>query len=238
MRVQTFLGAVLLVLQGLSGIGCVTAGKYVPYSSRQGNPEQLKAQVLGLISTLSLEEKIAQRCILYIPKDLNLEEIEEYVRLRKPGGIILYRWNYVSLEELKHLTQTIQRAYPAGYPRPFICADQEGGRVQAFRFREFAQMPPAYHLGLYRDAELIRAAAYITAVQMREAGCSMNLAPVLDVVEAGDTSIIGDRSYGTDPDWVAEAARAYLRGMHQGGIIPVVKHFPGHGSTRIDSHSR
>ncbi len=98
-------------------------------------------------------------------------------------------------------------------------------------------MPSAFQLGKYRNRELIRAASYLTAVQMREAGCNMNLAPVLDLVEEGDTSIIGDRPLGGDPEWVREAGKAYLAGMRAGAVIPVIKHFPGHGSTRTDSHS-
>lgn len=221
----------------LSGCASLTHYRYEPYSPLKGNPEELRLTVQKYLASLSLQEKIAQRCILYIPKGMPIEEVVPYIQALKPGGVILYRWNYESLSDLVRLTTSIQQAYPEGYPKPFICADQEGGRVRAFQFREFVQLPSAFQLGKYRNRELIRAASYLTAVQMRKVGCNMNLAPVLDLVEEGDTSIIGDRSFGGDPEWVREAGKAYLAGMRAGGVIPVIKHFPGHGSTRTDSHS-
>jgi len=227
----------LLVWFLFSSCASLSFRRYEPFSSLRGNPEEQRRIVRTYMATLSLPKRIAQRCILYVPKGMPIEEVESFVRERKPGGVILYRWNYESLSDLVRLTTAIREGYPKGYPKPFICADQEGGRVQAFRFKEFVQLPSAFQLGLYRDPDLIRSASYLTAVQMREAGCTMNLSPVLDLVEEGDASIIGDRSFGGDPRWVEEAGRAYLEGMRAGGLIPVIKHFPGHGSTRTDSHS-
>ncbi|GAB4371470.1 MAG: hypothetical protein Kow009_07740 [Spirochaetales bacterium] len=229
---------VLLVSFLLPGCASLAWRRYEPYSPLLGDPRELRQSVRTLLASLTLEEKIAQRCILHIPRGLPVEEVEDYIRARKPAGVILYRWNYDSLEDLVRLTAAIRRGYPAGYPAPFICADQEGGRVQAFRFKEFVQLPNAFQMGRYRDPAFIRAASYLTAVQLRETGVNMNLAPVLDVVEEGDSSIIGDRSFGGDPHWVEEAGRAYLAGMREARVIPVIKHFPGHGSTRTDSHSR
>lgn len=221
----------------LSHCASFSTHRYEPYSPLVGNPEELWQTVRNHVRSFGLQEKIAQRCILYIPRGMPMEEVEPYIRATKPGGVILYRWNYETLSELVRLTREIRRGYPEGYPQPFICADQEGGRVRAFPFKEFAQLPSAFQLGRYRDPELIRSASYLTAVQMREAGVNMNLAPVLDLVEEGDSSIIGDRSFGGDPQWVEKAGRAYLEGMRAGGVIPVIKHFPGHGSTRTDSHT-
>ena len=231
------IGKLFLLCLLLSNCASLSTHRYEPYSPLVGNPEELRQTVRNLVGSLRLQEKIAQRCILYIPRGMPMEEVEPYIRATKPGGVILYRWNYETLSELVRLTGAIRRGYPEGYPQPFICADQEGGRVRAFPFKEFAQLPSAFQLGTYRDQELIRSASYLTAVQMREAGVNMNLAPVLDLVEEGDTSIIGDRSFGGDPQWVEKAGRAYLEGMRAGGVIPVIKHFPGHGSTRTDSHS-
>ncbi len=230
-----FVGIIILLAGGCAGL---PYRAYTPYSPERGDPQAQQEAVHSVIQRMSLRDRIAQRFILYIPREMVPSEVDAYIGKLRPAGVILYRWNYESLEDLVQLTEAIQRGYPETFPRPFICADQEGGRVQAFRFKEFAQMPSPFHLGTYRDTELVRSAAYITAVQMREARCTMNLAPVLDLVDTGDTSIIGDRSFGPDPEWVAKLTEAYLEGMKQGGIIPVVKHFPGHGVTRIDSHSQ
>lgn len=227
----------LFLLCLLCSCASLSIHRYEPYNPLRGNPAELRQTVRNHLDSLGLREKIAQRCILYIPRGMPVEEVEPYIRATKPGGVILYRWNYETLQDLEMLTGAIRRGYPEGYPQPFISADQEGGRVRAFPFKEFAQLPSAFQLGKYRDVEMVRGASYLMAVQIREAGVNMNLAPVLDVVEEGDTSIIGDRSFGGDPHWVEKAGRAYLEGMHAAGIIPVIKHFPGHGSTRTDSHS-
>lgn len=237
MPFQSSISRLFLLAVLISSCASLSIGRYEPYSPLRGDPEEQERIVRSSLAALSFQERIAQRCILYIPRGMPIEEVEPYIRATKPGGVILYRWNYESLSDLVRLTGEIRRGYPKGYPKPFICADQEGGRVRAFQFKEFAQLPSAFQLGMYRDPDLIRSASYLTAVQMREAGCNMNLAPVLDLVEEGDSSIIGDRSFGGDPGWVEEAGKAYLEGMRAGGVIPVIKHFPGHGSTRTDSHS-
>jgi beta-N-acetylhexosaminidase len=110
--------------------------------------------------------------------------------------------------------------------------------VQAIEFPEFASMPSASVLGAIGDPELIRAASYVTHRQVRELGINMNLAPVLDLYETADDSIIGDRSYGPDPQTVASYVTPILEASRSAGVISVAKHFPGHGITAIDSHRR
>jgi beta-N-acetylhexosaminidase len=120
---------------------------------------------------------------------------------------------------------------------PFICADQEGGRVAAFRFKEFPVQPSAFLLGSLGDPAIVETAAYATAQQLRYLGLNMNLAPVADLYFRADSTIIGDRSFGPDPVAVGSAVVAYVRGLTRGGVIPTLKHFPGHGVTTIDSHA-
>jgi beta-N-acetylhexosaminidase len=156
------------------------------------------------------------------------------------AGVILYPWNIEDAAQVRRLTSSLQRAAAGGTPPIgfFVAVDQEGGRVAALRLRETTRLTPAFFWGEYRDPRYVEAVAYIAGREIRELGCNMNFAPVLDLYGAADTTIIGDRSMGADPGLVAELGIAYLRGARRAEIVPVFKHFPGHGSSTVDSHGR
>jgi beta-N-acetylhexosaminidase len=123
-----------------------------------------------------------------------------------------------------------------------VLIDQEGGRVERLRPPRWRHMPPARVYGdlyLY-DSEGARAAAFagarLTAAELHDAGITVNCAPVLDVPEAGSHDIIGDRAFSFDPDVVGDLGRSVIEGTLAGGVLPVVKHVPGHGRARADSH--
>ena len=93
-----------------------------------------------------------------------------------------------------------------------------------------------YFWAKYEDPRYIEAAAYILNRELLDLGCNLNFAPVLDLYGNGDHTIIGDRSLGSDSIIVGQLGTSYLKGAKEAGIIPVVKHFPGHGLTEVDSH--
>jgi len=153
------------------------------------------------------------------------------------GGVILFSRNYSSPEQLMRLTAGI---HALRNPPLIVAVDHEGGRVQ--RFREgFTAIPPMRELGRAWDADPQRArqlaseAGFVLAAELRAHGVDLTLAPVLDVDHRA-SSVIGDRALHTDPQVVAELARALLRGFKQAGMSGVGKHFPGHGHVRGDSH--
>src|SRR6185503_2741900 len=123
-----------------------------------------------------------------------------------------------------------------------ILIDQEGGRVQRLKPPHWQSRPPARRFGeLYdRDAEHGREAAYLCARliahELRSVGVTVNCAPVLDVPIKGAHDIIGDRAYSLDPTTVIELGRATIEGYLDGGVLPVIKHMPGHGRATADSH--
>ncbi len=208
-------------------IGPKTTVKYIDHVER-------------LIDSLSLSQKIGQRFIAYIPNNEINEKTKKLISEGNVAGFILYkRRNFESLEEFSKITETLQEISKKQRPSLdlFIAVDQEGGRVAAFRYPSMVQFPAAYHWGKYRDTTIARAVGYITGVEILEAGCNMNLAPVLDLYDKPDDSIIGDRSIGNNPAMVSRLGIAYIEGTQAAGVIPVAKHFPGHGVTRIDSHS-
>ena len=164
---------------------------------------------------------------------------EDEARLRHPlvGGVILFARNYESPGQLSELTGAI---HALRTPSLLIAVDHEGGRVQ--RFREgFTKIPAMRELGKIWDAHPQRArhlaqqAGYVLAAELRACGVDFSFAPVLDV-DYGQSSVIGDRAFHSDPQAIAELAHSLLLGLRQGGMHTVGKHFPGHGFVQADSH--
>jgi beta-N-acetylhexosaminidase len=152
------------------------------------------------------------------------------------AGVILFKRNFVSKTQVAELTASIRDAAP----RPqLICVDQEGGRVQ--RFREgYSDLPPLEGFGRLYAADPVRALAlaeehaWLMASEVRATGVDLSFAPVVDLGRGN--LAIGDRAFSEDPQVVAEFTRAYVRGMHSAGMAATLKHFPGHGSVREDTH--
>jgi beta-N-acetylhexosaminidase len=164
---------------------------------------------------------------------------EDRRRLMHPlaGGVILFSRNYSAPEQLTRLTGEI---HALRHPPLIIAVDHEGGRVQ--RFREgFTAIPPMRALGRLWDEhprrarELAEDAGFVLSAELRAHGVDLSFAPVLDV-DTGESSVIGDRALHSDPQVIAELARALVRGFRLAGMNAVGKHFPGHGHVRADSH--
>jgi len=164
---------------------------------------------------------------------------EDRRRLSHPqvGGVILFARNYESPSQLCELTAAI---HALRSPPLLIAVDHEGGRVQ--RFREgFTRIPPMRELGTVWDEQpqrarhLARQVGYVLAVELRACGVDFSFTPVLDV-DYGQSSVIGDRAFHSDPQAIAELAHDLSLGLKQGGMHSVGKHFPGHGYVRADSH--
>ncbi len=187
---------------------------------------------------MTLEQKIGQHFMGHIPRDGLSDSMLRDIRAGLYGGFILYPWNYKTEADVRKLTQTLQAAAARGTPpiELFLSADQEGGRVAAFRFPHFVHFPAAFYIGEYHDLGMAWSNGYINAVELRSLGLNMNFAPVLGLYPKPDSTIIGDRSMGPDPSIVSALGQAYIWGAQDGGIIPVAKHFPGHGAAKMDSH--
>ena len=158
----------------------------------------------------------------------------------RPCGLILFARNCQSVSQLRTITEDFRDAVESD--AALVLIDQEGGRVQRLRPPQWRQMPPAQVYGdlyLY-DPEGARAAAFaggrLIATELREAGITVNCTPVLDVPEAGSHDIIGDRAFSFDPGVVSNLGRAVVEGTLAGGVLPVIKHVPGHGRAMADSH--
>ncbi len=207
-----------------------------------GQPPPMLSQtgVLEVFGRLSIEQKVGQRFISWVPGNEMSATIEEIVRERYLGGIIFSDTNIVDTPQIQGLIGEIQDL--AGRNEPalglFMAVDQEGGRVARLRMPHMTRFASPFHWGEHDDPAYVRSAAYLIGAEIRDLGFNVNFAPVLDLYPRPDHSIIGDRSMGDDPEQIAVFARYYIEGAKSAGIIPVAKHYPGHGVTTIDSHVR
>ncbi len=157
----------------------------------------------------------------------------------RPWGFILFRRNIDTPEQVRALTDELRASI--GDPEAPILIDQEGGRVQRMGPPHWPKYPPgaAYLKAtneLAQARELTRLGARLMAHDLREVGVTVDLLPVLDVPAPGAHDIIGDRAYGVDPETVAVLGRAAAEGLLAGGVLPCIKHMPGHGRAFADSH--
>ncbi|MEM9068247.1 MAG: beta-N-acetylhexosaminidase [Myxococcota bacterium] len=148
------------------------------------------------------------------------------------GGVILFRRNIVDPRQTAALIQTL--IADAATP-PLVAVDQEGGRVERLK-TPVLELPPMRALGVRDDRAMTQRLGRALGAQLRALGFSMNFAPILDVDTNPDNPVIGDRSFGRDPETVITHALAFAEGLRDAGILACGKHFPGHGDTDLDSH--
>ncbi len=153
----------------------------------------------------------------------------------RPGAFILFskNGNAVDKDQIRGLCAEIQALHPKSLPA-LISVDQEGGRVQRFR-QGFTRLPPADQAGKLSDEDL-RVLTEIQARELRNVGINLNFAPVADVNTNPNNPIIGDRAYSSDPTDAARAVRILVQEHLKWGVLPCIKHFPGHGDTHLDTH--
>ncbi len=158
----------------------------------------------------------------------------------QPAGVILFRRNVLDPARVAALVDDVRSA--VGRDDFLVLIDQEGGRVQRIKSPGARDLPPAAAFAsLYAtDPVAAKNAAYhvarLAADDLARFGITMNCAPVLDVPIDGAHDIIGDRAYGRDPEQIIALAERVAAGLMAGGIVPVIKHIPGHGRAMSDSH--
>ncbi len=163
-----------------------------------------------------------------------------FLKSAVPAGLILFGRNCISHDQIRRLVGDAREA--VGTDDFLVLIDQEGGRVQRLRPPLGRELPAASaYAWLYaEDPDLAKDAAFLAARlvadDLRSLGINTDCAPVLDVPVEGAHDIIGDRAYGREPAQVAALARAVAEGFMAGGVLPVIKHIPGHGRATADSH--
>ncbi|MGH6796939.1 MAG: beta-N-acetylhexosaminidase [Roseiarcus sp.] len=168
---------------------------------------------------------------------LNAEE-RAFLRLADPWGLILFKRNIADRNQVRALTRSFRDC--VGRADAPVLVDQEGGRVQRMAPPQWRAYPAAAAIeaGLEpsRAEATARLIARLIAADLFEVGINVDCAPVLDVAETGTHAAIGARAFSFRPERVAAMGRAVADGLLAGGVAPVVKHMPGHGRARTDSH--
>jgi beta-N-acetylhexosaminidase len=163
-----------------------------------------------------------------------------FFRETQPWGLILFARNVDTPDQIKALTSSFRDI--VGRADAPVLIDQEGGRVQRMRPPHWRTYPPGRaYAALYQQdpvagLKAARAVYRLLAQDLAEAGINVDCVPVLDVPQPGSHEIIGDRAYGMTPEQVALLGRAAAQGLMDGGVLPVIKHIPGHGRAFADSH--
>ncbi len=188
-----------------------------------------------IVSKMSDEEKAGQVIHIAIPKNyLDEVAIAELQKVR-PGGVILFGVNVGKKKEIRALTKGLQLEMKnLNSPPLFISIDQEGGRVVRVE-KGVTAFPGALAIGQTKNPSYAFNAGLVTSYELNHLGINLLLAPVMDVNNNPENPVINTRSFGMTLD-AGELAISYERGARLGGAIPVIKHFPGHGDTNVDSH--
>lgn len=197
--------------------------------------ESLQKVTNQIVSSMSLEEKVGQLIHIGISGKTMRSGIESEIQKYHPGGVILFGINLGTANQVKELNNKLQKSSlkETGIPL-LISIDQEGGRV--VRLTHITQFPGAMAMGQTGQPGLARAVGFITASELKDFGFNLVLAPVLDINNNPQNPVINTRSYGSNTSTVTEMGLAYMEGVQMAGSIPVIKHFPGHGDTTVDSH--
>jgi beta-N-acetylhexosaminidase len=169
-------------------------------------------------------------------------EEREFIASERPWGFILFKRNVGTPAQIASLVGRLRDA--AGAADAPVLIDQEGGRVQRLGPPHWPVYPPGAAFGRLYDIDpalglaAARLSARLIADDLLPLGVTVDCLPLGDVPIAGADAVIGDRAYGTRPDRVAAIARAVTDGLDQGGVLPILKHIPGHGRATADTHFR
>jgi len=189
-----------------------------------------------LLEEMTLEEKIGQMMIIHYREPKLDETLNNMLKTIKPGGFIFFKENLVTYEDSLELIKNIKDS--AKIPM-FLSIDQEGGKVDRLKTIKgisFSNMPTMSEIGKTNDEEIAYGTGAQIAHNLKMLDLNMNFAPVLDIYSNPKNTVIGTRSFGDNAEIVSKMGLALSKGLKDNNIIPVYKHFPGHGNTETDSH--
>ncbi|UOY92294.1 beta-N-acetylhexosaminidase [Ectobacillus sp. JY-23] len=209
---------------------------YAKEAVHQDTARDLEKRVDRQLRALSLEEKIGQMFVVGFP-GTSIEEarLAELIQTYHVGGVILYGDNIKNAAQLLQLNNTIKTLNQKSSIPLFLSTDEEGGRVSRLPQGKTV-FPPNKVIGVNNNPALSYEIGKVIGEELSLFGFNMDFAPVLDVHSHHQNTVIGDRAFSADPDIVGTLGTATMRGLRSARVIPVVKHFPGHGGTTTDSH--
>lgn len=242
MRFKGFYLILMLLLFSLNGCGNKQSGKvYVEDQSHaEVDNKEIKNvkkidQIKEKIDNMTLDEKIGQLIIAGFDGIALDDNAKSLIKDDKIGGIILFGENVESVPQLVNLTNSIKFENSSNKIPMFISVDEEGGSVSRMP-KELRKFPSNRIIGDRNDDKLSYNIGKMIGKEIRSFGFNMNYAPVLDINSNPNNKVIGNRSFGNNVEVVSRLGIQTMKGLMDSNAISVVKHFPGHGDTSIDSH--
>ena len=241
-------GTACRALEGISRIR-TGRGKHRPYAtvpnSRQAmdrkddvtrEVELRQRAIERLVAGMDMEQLVGQLLVVGFDGVEVPQLLEDHIGHRRIGGVMLFKENLFDADQTLHLTQSLQETVrAAGEQLPtLIMIDQEGGTVTRFDF--MTMLPSAMALGAADSLSYAYIAGEICGKELRALGINVNCAPVLDLLTNPKNHCIGIRSFGSDPERVAELGAQYINGLQSADVMAVAKHFPGLGAASFDTH--
>ena len=233
----------LLVLMALAG-GAATVFVWKPWAqsgaseqSEPQNPEPEVDKIQEKLDAMSLDEKVSQMIIPQAPRATSLEAVSEKLGTAPYGGYILMGENYRTLKKTREFIEKMQSMTKTPL---IITTDQEGGsvqRIQSITNVQATDIPFMWQVGQTGDVTKAETIGRVMAEEMRAIGINVDMAPDADVYSNPYNTVIGQRSFSSDPEVVSKMSFATANGLEKNGVVAVYKHFPGHGNTATDSHS-
>ncbi|SIS58948.1 beta-N-acetylhexosaminidase [Salimicrobium flavidum] len=207
------------------------AAEYVLLSKKTSSEQNAER----IVNEMSLDEKIGQMIFGGVSGTQMNPETRSAIEEYHVGGLIMFGNNVVSAEQTVSFLNEMKAANE-GNPSPLLLGvDEEGGTVTRMP-PEANSLPTSRSIGNLNDPEVAFTAGTILGEQVQELGFNLDFAPVLDVNSNPNNPVIGDRSFGSNTEVVTNLGIQTMKGIQEEGIISVIKHFPGHGDTGVDSH--
>lgn len=197
-------------------------------------PEEID-KIKEQLTNMTMEEKIGQLFIFgFTGREID-EKTIDMIEKNHIGGFILFKENIKSVEQNVDILNTLKETNKINPVPLFLAIDEEGGRVSRLP-KPFPKMPPAKAIGDINDKDISLQYGKTLGNRLKTIGFNMNFAPVMDINSNPKNPVIGDRAFGTTIDVVVDNSIQVMEGISLENIIPVIKHFPGHGDTKTDSH--
>ena len=240
MNRNIFLIIILVLILILSG--CKNTREEIIDDNNQPNEKIIEKQELEdideiaeLLKTMTIDEKIGQLFIF----GLNGAEIDEHtinmINKNHIGGFILFKYNIEDEKQTANLLNSLKETNNVNPIPLFLSIDEEGGRVRRLP-NSFLKLPEAKKIGDTNDGKISLEYGKILGIRIKSLGFNMDFAPVLDINSNPKNPVIGNRAFGSTTDIVVSNGLQVMKGIRSEDIISIIKHFPGHGNTSMDSH--
>lgn len=222
----------------LALIGCNQASNYnmEENNSEESPPDAVTDPIKEIMDSMSIEEKIGQMLMFGFEDTQINDETRKLIEDYHVGGVILFKKNISGTQQLLDLNNKIKEINSGLHDTPiFISVDEEGGLVSRMP-PEIMNLPDSKDIGDANNAALAYQVGEAIGERVSSFGFNMTMAPVLDINSNPANLVIGKRAFGDNKEIVSKMGIEEMKGIQSRNIIPVVKHFPGHGDTDVDSH--